>query len=354
MAPEDFARARPHPVEMGQVAGDELERLAAEADQNSPVLRGYDERGQRIDEIVCHPAYGEMERLAFSRFGLAAMAHRDGVLGWPGPVPHVVKYALSCLFAQSEFGLLCPVNMTDSAARTLRRHGSAELQARYLPHLTATDLDDLWQGVQWMTERTGGSDVGASTAVRFVNLMFRAFSPEINQAAPLAHSGPGVVSQFASVPGSTVESVGPAGGSLPGTVASAAYRSEGTAELMARSPGAHRPATWRVPRREPPAGPADSLARPAHPRYRRARRAAVRRSRKCLVAPAGSGAAHTAEITATASAPAAMTSAALSRVMPPIPTSGTGRCGRSALTSSGPTSWNPSLVPVGKMLPTAT
>jgi acyl-CoA dehydrogenase len=165
MAPDDFARARPHLVEMGRVAGDELERLAAEADRNSPVLRAYDERGRRVDEIVCHPAYGEMERLAFSRFGLGAMAHRDGVLGWPGPVPHVVKYALSYLFAQSEFGLLCPVNMTDSAARTLRRHGSAELRARYLPRLTATDLDDLWQGVQWMTERTGGSDVGASTAV---------------------------------------------------------------------------------------------------------------------------------------------------------------------------------------------
>jgi acyl-CoA dehydrogenase len=165
MGPDDFARVRPHLVEIGQVAGDELEALAAEADRNPPVLRAYDERGQRIDEILCHPAYREMERLAFSRFGLAAMAHRDGVLGWPGPVPHVVKYALSYLFGQSEFGLLCPVNMTDSAARTLRRHGSAELTTRYLPRLVSTDLDTLWQGVQWMTERSGGSDVGASTTV---------------------------------------------------------------------------------------------------------------------------------------------------------------------------------------------
>jgi acyl-CoA dehydrogenase len=165
MAPEDFARARPHLVEMGRVAGDELEGLAAEADRNPPTLRAWDERGQRIDMIESHPAYREMERIAFSRFGLAAMAHRGGVLGWPGPVPHVVKYALSYLFGQSEFGLLCPVNMTDSAARTLRRHGSAELKARYLPQLVTTDMDDLWQGVQWMTERTGGSDVGASTTV---------------------------------------------------------------------------------------------------------------------------------------------------------------------------------------------
>ena len=60
-----------------------------------------------------------MEKIAFSRFGLAALSHRDGVLGWPGRVPQTVKYALSYLFAQSEFGLLCPVNMTDSTARML-------------------------------------------------------------------------------------------------------------------------------------------------------------------------------------------------------------------------------------------
>ena len=43
--------------------------------------------------------------------------------------------------------------------------GATELRARYLPRLTATDLDALGQGTQWMTERTGGSDVGAATTV---------------------------------------------------------------------------------------------------------------------------------------------------------------------------------------------
>jgi alkylation response protein AidB-like acyl-CoA dehydrogenase len=106
-----------------------------------------------------------MERLAFERFGLAAMSHVRGVLGWPGPVPHVVKYALSYLFAQAEFGLLCPVNMTDSAARMLVRFGSPELRERFLPRLTATVHAELWQATQWMTEKTGGSDVGALTTV---------------------------------------------------------------------------------------------------------------------------------------------------------------------------------------------
>ena len=165
MEPEVFARARPLLVELGAVAGAELDALAATADRHPPTLRSHDERGRRVDEIVFHPAYHAMERLAFERFGLAAMSHRPGVLGWPGAVPHVVKYALSYLFAQAEFGLLCPVNMTDSAARVLARFGSPELRERYLPRLTSTAHAELWQGTQWMTERTGGSDVGALTTV---------------------------------------------------------------------------------------------------------------------------------------------------------------------------------------------
>jgi len=165
MGAETYARAHPHLVAMGEAAGGELDALAHDADKHPPVLRGWDERGQRVDEVVFHPSYRRMEELAFGRFGLAAMSHRPDVMGWPGPVPHVVKYALTYLFGQSEFGLLCPVNMTDSGARMLRHYGSAELQARYLPGLTATDMRALRQGTQWMTEKTGGSDVGATTTV---------------------------------------------------------------------------------------------------------------------------------------------------------------------------------------------
>ena len=42
---------------------------------------------------------------------------------------------------------------------------SGALKAAYLDRLTTTDFDALWQGTQWMTERTGGSDVGAATTV---------------------------------------------------------------------------------------------------------------------------------------------------------------------------------------------
>ncbi|HMO54706.1 MAG TPA: acyl-CoA dehydrogenase family protein, partial [Tepidiformaceae bacterium] len=89
----------------------------------------------------------------------------EGVLGWPGRVPHVIKFALSYLFVQSEFGLFCPISMTDSAARVIAQFGPDELRQRYLPGLTSTDFGSLMQSAQLLTERTGGSDVGANECV---------------------------------------------------------------------------------------------------------------------------------------------------------------------------------------------
>ena len=103
-----------------------------------------------------------MERLAYSEFGLAALSHRGGVLGWQEPMPPVAKYALTYLFVQAEFGLCCPVSMTDSLTRTLRKFGNPSLIERYLPSLITLDFDELKQGAMFMTEQGAGSDVSAT------------------------------------------------------------------------------------------------------------------------------------------------------------------------------------------------
>lgn len=152
-------------TEAGAVAGGELDRLAMVADKNPPQLMQFDRRGQRVDTIVKHPAYVEMERLAFERFRLNAVSHEDNVLGWPGRMPPVMKYALSYVLVQAEFGLFCPVNMTDSTARILIRFADPELRDRFVPLLTESRLDRLYQGTQFLTEKDGGSDVGQTGTV---------------------------------------------------------------------------------------------------------------------------------------------------------------------------------------------
>lgn len=156
---------RPHLFRLGELAGGPLDGLAHTADNHPPTLQHRTRTGVDQQRIVKHPAYVEMERLAFGEFGLAAMSHRPGVLGWPATMPAAAKYAMTYLFVQAEFGLCCPLSMTDSLSRTLRKFGSPELVERYLPALLTQDLDGLAQGAMFMTEQGAGSDIAATVTM---------------------------------------------------------------------------------------------------------------------------------------------------------------------------------------------
>lgn len=150
---------------MGALVGDRLETLALAADQNPPSLSIRDRTGAPVERIEKHPAYQQMEQIAFGDFGLAAMSHRGGVFDLPDRLHPMAKYALVFLFVQAEFGLCCPLSMTDSLTRTLRKFGSNALQDRFLDRLTSQDMDTLFQGAMFMTEQAAGSDVGAIDTV---------------------------------------------------------------------------------------------------------------------------------------------------------------------------------------------
>lgn len=161
---EDRRHLEPHFSRLGALVGDRLDDLSAAADRNPPVLHPRDRQGRDVGHIEKHPAYRELERLAFSEFEMAAMSHRPA-LGWPAPIHHVAKYTFQYLFSQSEFGLMCPLSMTDSLTRTLRRYGDRALVDRYLPALLAAEEDAFAQGAMFMTEQEAGSDVGATVTV---------------------------------------------------------------------------------------------------------------------------------------------------------------------------------------------
>lgn len=156
---------QPHLARLGALAGGELDELALTADKHPPTLQSRSRTGRDEQRIVKHPAYVALEKVAFADYGLAAMSHRGGVLGWPTPMPPAAKYALSYLLVQAEFGLCCPLSMTDSLTRTLRRFGSPALLDKYLSQLTTQDFDALSQGAMFMTEQAAGSDI-AATEVR--------------------------------------------------------------------------------------------------------------------------------------------------------------------------------------------
>ncbi|RAS18822.1 acyl-CoA dehydrogenase family protein [Paraburkholderia bryophila] len=144
-------------VELGQRASGELDVWALSADKNPPQLRHRTRRGEALQSIDKHPDYVALERVAYAELGLASLSHATRS-GEKTPPP-LVKYALTFLFVQAEFGLCCPVSMTDSLTRTLRKFGAPELVARFLPRLASRDFDALFQGAMFMTEQAAGSDV---------------------------------------------------------------------------------------------------------------------------------------------------------------------------------------------------
>jgi hypothetical protein len=158
-----FRHIEPHLDRLGALAGGHLDECARSADRHVPVLHQRDRFGRDNQWIEYHPAYRELERAAFGEFGIHAMSLRKGILGWPDKYPVVAKHAFTFLFNQAEFGLGCPINVTDGCAKLLANFGSEALKAKYLDGLTQTDMSKLTQGGQFMTEKEGGSDVGTLT-----------------------------------------------------------------------------------------------------------------------------------------------------------------------------------------------
>lgn len=147
---------------MGEQAAGRMLALQDAAEANPPVHVPYDAWGRRVDEVHTDPAWPELGRIA-AVAGLTALPYEPGL----GAHGRTVQMALAYLYAPSAATYLCPIAMTDAAARTLLEYGDPEIFGGVVSRLTSRDPQRAWTSGQWMTEREGGSDV-ASTATRAV------------------------------------------------------------------------------------------------------------------------------------------------------------------------------------------
>jgi alkylation response protein AidB-like acyl-CoA dehydrogenase len=149
--------------EMGRLAGGELYQMQLDDRLHEPVLTQWDAWGHRVDRIELTPLWREAAPLA-ARSGLIAISYEAK----HGRHSRIHQFTNIYLFHPSTDVYTCPLAMTDGAARTLLAAGNSALIERAIPHLTSRDPTEAWTSGQWMTETTGGSDVGASltSAVR--------------------------------------------------------------------------------------------------------------------------------------------------------------------------------------------
>jgi putative acyl-CoA dehydrogenase len=138
--------------------------LGFAANRHTPELRTFDRYGQRIDEVVYHPAYHELMRLGIER-RLPSIAWTAGRAGG-----HVAHVAMTYLFSQIEAGVVCPMTMTYAVVPALREQ--PEIAAEWEPKVVAATYDARCipaidkPGVTFgmaMTEKQGGSDIRANT-----------------------------------------------------------------------------------------------------------------------------------------------------------------------------------------------
>lgn len=159
-----LAEIEPALRELGELAGGRLYQMQLADRLHEPVLTNWDAWGNRIDHIEVSPLWQEAESIA-AQFGVVAAAYEDNY----GQYDRLYQFALAYLFHPSTDVYICPLAMTDGAASTLLRSGNQELIARAVPHLTSRDPHLFWTSGQWMTESTGGSDVGRSETMALLD-----------------------------------------------------------------------------------------------------------------------------------------------------------------------------------------
>ncbi len=160
LPPEMLRAIEPELRHAGELAGGELYRDGLEQRERVPVLTQWDPWGRRIDAIDVTPLWKKMQRLA-CELGLVAVAYEKK----HGERSRIHQMALNYVIDASSGVYSCPLAMTDGAAKTLLTMGNKALIDRALPRLTHRDPAKAWTSGQWMTERTGGSDVGISETV---------------------------------------------------------------------------------------------------------------------------------------------------------------------------------------------
>lgn len=151
-------------TELGAYAAGPMDERAAHTDkEGKPRLRKYNRLGEDISEIVTNEGYQETVAYTYGAGIVSHLYHPVPELG--ETVPYTYSFLMGYVVSQSEPGFYCPVTLTMSAAYLIHRYGNEEQKQKYLTGLASSDRAQMYEGATWLTERQGGSDVGANVTV---------------------------------------------------------------------------------------------------------------------------------------------------------------------------------------------
>ena len=160
LPPDMLREIEPDFLDLGERSGGDLYASLLAGFDDEPTLVQWDAWGRRIDRIDLVPHWKEMAKVAAEK-GVVATGYEKK----HGAFSRLHQFALAYLFDGSSGVYTCPLALTDGAAKTLLTMGNQALVDRAVPHLLSRDPATAWTSGQWMTERTGGSDVAITETV---------------------------------------------------------------------------------------------------------------------------------------------------------------------------------------------
>lgn len=161
LSPDSMRYMRDRLEELGEDAAMVMDSLSLEADKNSPELIKRTPYGERLDYIQFHPSYWIMMDIA-AKSEMFYVKYDPELRKKFANDRHKLGFAAGQLFAMCELGIYCPLCMTDGAAYIIDGHGTEDDRKRLIPKLSSRIGEDLFTGAMYLTEKAGGSDVGAN------------------------------------------------------------------------------------------------------------------------------------------------------------------------------------------------
>ena len=148
---------------LGMKAASLMDVLSQDADKYGPKLSKRTPYGEDIDRIDFHPSYWLLLEIA-ANSEMFHVKYDPELRKKLSSDRHQLGFAAGQIYAMSELGQYCPLCMTDGAAYIIDRYCSKEDKDRLLPKLSSPEAKDFYTGAMFLTEKAGGSDVGANRA----------------------------------------------------------------------------------------------------------------------------------------------------------------------------------------------
>jgi acyl-CoA dehydrogenase len=155
LEPAELKLAERHLTRIGELMGGPVAQWAEETDRNPPQLRRYDRWGHDISEVVMPASFTQSKRAVLDAQQALRTEAREAKMSSSLPM-----FASNYLLNQADIGMGCALGTGGGMVQSL--------VAAYAPpdvaeHVLAKFASGEWAGetAQLLTERTGGSDLGA-------------------------------------------------------------------------------------------------------------------------------------------------------------------------------------------------